>query len=79
MKGVIILSDNVIRPFVKKIVGHDNSIDWYLRFGNDSDTPKNVNVNGKKGRAVVVEKDKTTPTLVCKPTYFCNYPHTSYT
>ena len=57
------ISDSVIKAFVKKIVVHENSIDWYLRFGSNPDKPKSVNVKGKKGSAKVVETQNSTPTL----------------
>ncbi len=41
------LEENVIRAFVKKIVVHEDSFDWYLRFSPDDD-PERVTVNGKR-------------------------------
>ena len=41
------IPDDVIRAFVKKIVAHTDSFDWYLRFSPDSD-PEKLNVDGKR-------------------------------
>ena len=61
------ISDRVIRAFVRKIVVHENRIDWYLRF-NDPNSYTSVNVKGRKDNAVVVETDESTPTLGNSPT-----------
>ncbi len=41
------IPEDVIRAFVKKIVAHPDSFDWYLRFSPDSD-PEKLNVDGKR-------------------------------
>ena len=61
------ISDSIIRAFVRKIVVHENRIDWYLRF-NDPNSYTSVNVKGRKDSAVVVETDESTPTLGNSPT-----------
>lgn len=47
------IPDDVIRAFIRKVVVHENSYDWYLRFddnGNpdNSDSPKSLDVEGRK-------------------------------
>ena len=61
------ISDSIIRAFVRKIVVHENRIDWYLRFNNPN-SYTSVNVKGRKDSAVVVETDESTPTLGNSPT-----------
>ena len=41
------IPEDVIRAFVKKIVAHPDSFDWYLRFSPDDD-PKKLNIEGKR-------------------------------
>ena len=70
------IPDHIILSFVKKIVVHENSFDWYLRFsypddGNDVNNPCKLGITGNKrsNSSEVVELDKssesdTAPTLL---------------
>lgn len=48
------IPESVVEAFVEKIVVHEDSFDWYLRFDNIGGTPKKYGVSGKKGNAEVV-------------------------
>lgn len=53
------IPENVIRAFVKKIVVHEHSFDWYVRFSPDDD-PAIVTVEGKR-------KSSAKVSFVCCP------------
>lgn len=54
------LPEDIIRAFIKKIVVHEYSFDWYLRFDETEGLPLVLNVDGKR------QKGSTVSTL-CTP------------
>ena len=42
------IPEDVIRAFVKKIVVHPDSFDWYLRFSPDGNGPQKLGIEGKR-------------------------------
>ena len=50
---VVVLSDAVIKAFVRKIIANEHGFDIYLRFNDDNDKPIPTSVIGKKGSATV--------------------------
>lgn len=49
------IPESVVEAFVEKIVVHENSFDWYLRFTDDDNSPTSCNVKGRRNRPEIVE------------------------
>lgn len=53
------IPEDVIRAFIVKVVVHESSFDWYLRFSPD-DSPKTLGIDGKR-------KNSATVSSLCSP------------
>ena len=50
------IADDVIRAFVVKIIVHEDSFDWYLRFSPDDNDPTKITVDGKRKQGAKISE-----------------------